>query len=316
MGTLADELDSESDWDEGVDEIATPLQLQSTGKGYQTPASFRGRLGSAVCSRQNATRDSGVDIGYSPSPSQVKYIKSHTSHPHEIGHSCLALSERPSSVGEFSDDLEEFIRDVADLAKNDAYTLDAERPWYDYLEPQAELEAKIRTYRTSLTTVSECLLQHVKTLVSLSSSLGLTGYQSFSLSDLSPLTDRETIGGLLNDVLCALPIPDLLPIDELIQLGRVGSDLHEDLSALLDALQMNRQAATDAARNLRSVQQMTSELLRGYQAADHGQEWIESGQWDHKLRSRWCAVECREVISEFDKTCDGLRRGFEEGLIV
>jgi hypothetical protein len=81
------------------------------------------------------------------------------------------------------------------------------------------------------------------------------------------------------------------------------SDLTLTLRTLNDTLHESRQLTSTASRRLRSARELLAELNREDEDREEGHRWIESGQWDRKLREREAGRVCGEVVSGFEAVC-------------
>ncbi|OKL59492.1 hypothetical protein UA08_05280 [Talaromyces atroroseus] len=86
------------------------------------------------------------------------------------------------------------------------------------------------------------------------------------------------------------------------------SDLTLTLRTLNDTLHESRQLTSTASRRLRSARELLAELNREDEDREEGHRWIESGQWDRKLREREAGRVCGEVVSGFEAVCGEWRR--------
>lgn len=86
------------------------------------------------------------------------------------------------------------------------------------------------------------------------------------------------------------------------------SDLTLTLRTLSDTLHESRQLTSTASRRLRSARELIAELNREDEDREEGHRWIESGQWDRKLREREAGRVCGEVVSGFEAVCGEWRR--------
>lgn len=86
------------------------------------------------------------------------------------------------------------------------------------------------------------------------------------------------------------------------------SDLTLTLRTLSDTLHESRQLTSTASRRLRSARELVAEIKREDEDREEGHRWIESGQWDRKLKEREAGRVCGEVVSGFEAVCGEWRR--------
>ncbi|GAM38055.1 hypothetical protein TCE0_033r08494 [Talaromyces pinophilus] len=86
------------------------------------------------------------------------------------------------------------------------------------------------------------------------------------------------------------------------------SDLTLTLRTLSDTLHESRQLTSTASRRLRSARELVAEIKREDEDCEEGHRWIESGQWDRKLKEREAGRVCGEVVSGFEAVCGEWRR--------
>lgn len=86
------------------------------------------------------------------------------------------------------------------------------------------------------------------------------------------------------------------------------SDLTLTLRTLNDTLHESRQLTSTASRRLRSARELVAEIRREDEDCEEGHRWIESGEWDRKLREREAGRVCGEVVSGFEAVCGEWRR--------
>lgn len=81
------------------------------------------------------------------------------------------------------------------------------------------------------------------------------------------------------------------------------SDLTLTLRTLSDTLHESRQLTSTASRRLRSAREIVAEIRREEEDREEGHQWIESGEWDRKLKEREAGRVCGEVVSGFEAVC-------------
>lgn len=323
MGNLADELDfADEDWDEeGGDLDGEPLsdmeemEHEFVEEGDSTPV--RDHLLDPP--QTDGARDSGVDIPYQSPPSPTSRKKGAQAMRKASGMHTQTGTRQPSNryqqeeeEDKFSLEMEDAMNEVARLADPSssarADTTTRTMSALQDLGAQNTIDAQTHRFQTSMDSVSTQLVEQSKALQSLSSSIFSPFALSFSLETL----DIEDVLTAFEHLIEELPVPDVRPLQSLTKLHKETADLVQTLSVLTDSLQMGKQVGTSAARHLRVTQTMTAELRREREEADQAQFWIEKDGWNQKLQDRWCATECKDVVSGFDQMCAGLRKGLEE----
>lgn len=86
------------------------------------------------------------------------------------------------------------------------------------------------------------------------------------------------------------------------------SDLTLTLRTLSDTLHESRQLTSTASRRLRSAREIVAEIRREEEDREEGHRWIESGQWDRKLKDREAGRVCGDVVSGFEAVCGEWRQ--------
>jgi hypothetical protein len=138
------------------------------------------------------------------------------------------------------------------------------------------------------------------------------------LSPLAAPLEPEMVEDVLPGIEATLElmvgiIPGSQAVCDLHGLAGLTGDLVQKISSLRDTLQMNRETTTVAARRLKAVKDVLAEWKREDLEKEKGVRWIERGDWDHRLRERQCAKECREVVEGFEKVCGGWRERLVAG---
>ena len=338
MGNLADELDfADEDWDDEDDERDTREDLDQsyvTG-GSESTRDYVSRRGDAYStplderlqepSQTDGARDSGVDIGYSPSPSPsvVKFSNGPfrrpppTQSPKRLERPMNARSRQdPADPFEpFSLELEDALAAVAQLADpaymQKADTMSRTIAALQDLGAQTSIETQSHRLTTSMNSLSANVILQTRLVASLSSSL----VSPFTFTTPLDAIDVDEVLEVVVRLLQDLPLPDPRALQGLSKLDRDTTELLHTLSGLVDSLQMGKQTTASATRHLRVTQTMVTELKRERDKADESQFLLERGGWDSKLDKRWCAAECQDVVNGFEQFCDGLRRGIEESAV-
>jgi len=60
-------------------------------------------------------------------------------------------------------------------------------------------------------------------------------------------------------------------------------------------------------RRLRAVKDVVESIRRDVEEAEEGVRWIETGDWDERLKDREAARVCGEVVGGFEEVCAGWR---------
>lgn len=298
MGNLADELD-ELDEDVDYEEDATDAALErlENDEGQQSPA--------------EGTRDSGVDVSY----------MSKQSSPHARNSSKpFSIAEKPPDKTDEEDhdklspELEEAMGSIARMA---SHTITAEDPiiprtvaLLQDLGNQSGLEANTQRLTTSTNSMTSHLTAQSKAVQQLSTSL----FTPFAMSaPLDPTIMEETLP-LIEFLLKDLPLPDTVPLKGLRKLDRDTNEVVQCLSHLTDTLQMGKQTTNSASRHLRTTQTMVAELRRERERAESAKLELSRTGWDDKLRQRWCAGECDDILGGFESKCQALRESLQRGI--
>ena len=293
MGNLADELDQLEDEDEG-DEDTTEAAVEDDEK---QPSPVDG------------ARDSGIDVSY-PSKRKSPQVR-HFSRPFGIAQQRTPeKKEQEEQEDKLSPELEEVISSIARMA---SYASTSEDPLIPRtvallqdLGNQSSLEAGVQRLTTSTNSMTSHLMAQSKTLQGLTTSLW-SPLAIFS-APIDLVLIEETVP-LVEALLKDLPLPDSAPLQGLQKLDRETANVIHTLSQLTDTLQMGKHTTNTAARHLRTTQTMVAELRRERERAEAAR--LEPGQsgWNEKVRERWCAGECRDIMSGFEEKCDALREG-------
>lgn len=300
MGNLADELD-ELDEDIDIEEDNTDVAME----GYEGDE------------RQNSpadgARDSGVDVSYASKQSSPR--TKNFSKP-------FSIPEKPpdeeddGDQDKLSPELEEVLNSIARMASSTFTTEDPIIPrtvaLLQDLGNQSSLEANIQRFTTSTNSMTSHLAAQTKAVQALSTSL----YSPFAISaPLEPEIMDETIP-VIEILLKELPLPDSAPLQGLRKLERDTHEVSQCLSHLADTLQMGKQATNTASRHLRTTQTTVAELRRERERAETAKTDLSRSGWDDKLRQRWCAGQCDDIMSGFESRCQALRESLECGISI
>ncbi|KAK3698568.1 hypothetical protein LTR37_016895 [Vermiconidia calcicola] len=288
MGNLADEL---GQWDdEYEDEDTTESVLDDTDKQL---------------SPIDGARDSGIDVSY-PSRTATPRIKTF-SKPFSTPQKA-AVEEKEDTEDRLSPELEDLISSIARMA---SYASTSEDPLIPRvlallqdLGNQSGLETGVQRLTTSTNSMASHLMSQSKSLQGLMTSL-YSPLAMFS-APLDPEIVEETlpwIDALLQD----LPQPDTTATQGLQKLVRETDNVIQTLSQLTDTVQMGKHTTNTASRHLRTNQTAVAEIRREREKAEEAREELRKNDWNDRIRDRWCAGECRDIMGGFEELCDSLR---------
>jgi hypothetical protein len=298
-GNLADELDQLDD--EEVDEEPTELAVEEDSETQPSPV--------------DGARDSGIDVSYASkrgSPRARNFSK-----PFALAKGRgSGIAERASEEeGEelLSPELEEAMNSVARMA---AYAGTAEDPLIPRvlaslqdLGNQSGFEAGVQRLLTSSNSMSSNLGVQSKRLQALVTTL----YSPLAIfyTPLDPVVLEETVP-LVEALLKDLPLPDPAPLQGVQKLDRETANVIQTLSQLTDTLQMGKHTMNTASRHLRTTQTMVVELRRERERAEAARHELAKSDWNSKIKDRWCAGECRDIMGGFESLCNSLRQNLIE----
>lgn len=297
MGNLADELD-ELDEDIDIEQDTTDVAMDGVEGGERQASPVDG------------ARDSGVDVSYTckqNSPRSKNFSKP------------FSIPEKPpdevveEEQDKLSPELEEAMNNITRMTSSSPTTEDPIIPrtvaLLQDLGNQSNLEANTQRLMTSINSMTSHLTAQCKAVQTLFTSL----YSPIAMSaPLEPATIEETIP-LIEVLLKELPLPDTAPLQGLRKLERDTNEVARCLSHLTDTLQMGKQATNTASRHLRTTQTIVAELRRERERAEEAKFELSRTGWDEKLRQRWCAGQCEDVIAGFERRCQALRDSLERG---
>ena len=295
MGNLADELDQLDD-DEEVEEETTEITVEG---GEKQPSPVDG------------ARDSGIDVSYSSSKRNSPHVKNF-SKPFGIAEKTLE-EESEEQEDKLSPELEEAMSNITRMA---AYASTSEDPLIPRaigllqdLGNQSNLEAAVQRLLTSTNSMTSNLSAQSKAVQGLMTTL-YSPLAMFS-SPLDPVAIEEAVP-LIETLLKELPLPDPTPHQGIQKLDRETAIVSHTLSQLTDTLQMGKHATNTASRHLRTTQTMVAELRRERERAESARYELNKGDWNDRIRNRWCAGECKDIMGGFEKMCDSLRQTLVE----
>lgn len=296
MGNLADELEMMDDFEE---EDATETVLEEQEE-------------ESAVNGVDGARDSGIDVSYENKRSSATgRLRSHSK---PIASSPAKPPESEGTVAEDEDklsrELEELISSVARMA---SYASTSEDPLIPRFIPllqdlgnQSALENSTQRLTTSTNSMTTHLTAQSKSIQNLITTL----YSPLALltAPLPPNLLAETLP-LLETLLTSLPLPDPTALHGIQKLVRDTEGVTQTLSQLTDTLQMGKHVTNSAARHLRDSQRMVAGMRRQREKAEEARAWLQAGEWDRRVAERWCATECRDVVSGFERRCEELREG-------
>jgi len=284
-------------------------------------------------------RDSGIDVASSPPPTQPKktdtaasngsLLSADTAHTKRSRHHQRTASDYDGSEYGSESDLEVTSLVSASLeARLAAVEAMARRGTEDTgsahdtavarltaglrdLGGQTGVEQGAARLTTACGAVATHLAHQSRVVAQLSGAL---------LGPLAPPPDPVAVDDLLPVLEAAVAAvaqvaPSNRPVFDLHGLANMTADLAQSMAYLSDTLHVNRQTTTVAARRLRAVKEVLAEWKREDKDREEGVMWLERGNWDHRLRERECARECRNVVEGFEKVCGGWRERLIAGAV-
>jgi hypothetical protein len=93
-------------------------------------------------------------------------------------------------------------------------------------------------------------------------------------------------------------------------------DLLQHLATVSDDIQMSTQPTRDATRSLKVSKEQLQDWKRDNEKTKEGQEYIEHGDWDRRLKEREAKRACANVLDGFEDVCGQWRKRLCEGLGV
>jgi hypothetical protein len=167
---------------------------------------------------------------------------------------------------------------------------------------------------TRLKTAHDALTTHLthqsRTLTSLAA----------SFSGPRPIIpDEDTIEELLpliESTLKLLPNPSAEPLVALSHLTHSSRELLQTLANVSDTLHMSKQDTVKATRSLKVSKEQLLDWKRENEKTKEGQEYIEHGDWDRRLKEREVKRACANVLDGFEDVCGQWRKRLCEGLGV
>lgn len=167
------------------------------------------------------------------------------------------------------------------------------------LGAQASIENGVSRMISAYTSISSHRTRQTKEIFSLAHSL--LRDRAFSLSEAE-------IDGLICEIDVLIGRTQLpagpSSLGSVQDLMAHSSELAHSLRSLADMVQECRQANVAAARKLKSVRELVSELDQEEAAHDEGIRYLERGDWDQRIRDKEASTMCWDVVDGFETTCD------------
>lgn len=126
----------------------------------------------------------------------------------------------------------------------------------------------------------------------------------------------DTLVPLIQSTLELLPYPSTEPLISLSHLTLSTRELLQHLANVGDTLHMSRQTTANATRRLKVSKEQLQDWKRENEKTQEGQEFIEQGDWDRRLREREAKRACASVLDGFEDACGQWRKRLCEGLGV
>jgi hypothetical protein len=180
------------------------------------------------------------------------------------------------------------------------------------LGPQASIENGATRLVTAYTSMAMHRAHKAKELLSQSHSL-LFAPQAYGMGVPPPPLGEEMLDELLGsvdelmDTLPVLSAGGLSPLLSLQVLVSNTAELVYALRSLADELAESKVVAAAAGRRLKGVRELVVEIRNEEELQEEGIRWIEAGDWEGRLARREGARVCGEVVSGFERFCEGWR---------
>lgn len=179
--------------------------------------------------------------------------------------------------------------------------------WLRELGDQAAIESMTnRLISASLKTANH-LIDETKVLL------------PFTYAKIAPILqalddhEYEELQSLIVSTIATMPKPTSATLSSLAQLHKASRNILESLSCISDSIHMSRQTTEAAARRLRTVIELASDLSRDASIFEDSERWIEKGDWQARLAKRESAAVCDQVLSGFDEVCNSWRAKLVSG---
>lgn len=323
LGNLADEL---GDWDEeeeGLDdEFGEELDIpQDDFPDIGTAVEHDGSFGVDNAANINGVRDSGVVMQSSSptrlSPGSAVKAKKHNRNRSMYDGSDYGEDSDLDNEG-FSPALESRMAAIESLARrgteeNGSASDQVVKRVTEQLRDLGS-QIAIENGATRLKTAHDALTTHLthqsRTLTSLAASFS-------GPRPIIPDPDTiDTLVPLIQSTLELLPYPSTEPLISLSHLTLSTRELLQHLANVGDTLHMSRQTTANATRRLKVSKEQLQDWKRENEKTQEGQEFIEQGDWDRRLREREAKRACASVLDGFEDACGQWRKRLCEGLGV
>ncbi|CAN9297973.1 unnamed protein product [Alternaria alternata] len=167
---------------------------------------------------------------------------------------------------------------------------------------------------TRLKTAHEALTTHLTHQSRTLTSIAVSFSGPFAI--LPDPDDIEELLPIIQSTLELLPHPSADPLVALSHLTHSSRELIQHLSNVSDTLHMSRQTTANAARRLKVSKEQLQDWKRDNEKTQEGQEYIERGDWDRRLKEREAKRACANVLDGFEDVCGQWRKRLCEGLGV
>jgi len=325
LGNLADELGEIWDDEEGpIDgEFGEELDVtqETDFSGIGTAVEHDGSSGMDSAVNTNAVRDSGVAM-HTSSPPRLSPGSAIKTRKHTRQRSLYDGSD----YGEDSDLDNEGISHTLDVRMSAIESLvrrgtedngsasdQVVKRVVDQLRDLGSQMA-IENGSTRLKTAHDALTTHLthqsRTLTSLAASF------SGPRPIIPDLESIEDLLPLIDSTLELLPHASTDPLVALSHLTNSTRELLQHLANVSDTLHMSRQITTNAARRLKVSKEQLQDWKRDNEKTQVGQDYINNGDWDRRLREREAKRACANVLDGFEDVCGQWRKRLCEGLGV
>lgn len=342
LGNLADELGELEDWDEDEDGVGGDYEDDSDlahddGSQIGVAVDHDGSVGTAT-----AVRDSGVAMhSSSPAASRLSPQSAVKGRKHQRQHSLYdgsdygddsdleanegispALESRMAAIeslarrgmeenGSATDGVVKRVTEqLRDLGSQIGIENGATRYSSSSLHPGSFLTLSRHRLKTAHDALTTHLTHQSRTLNS--ATAVMTGPRAI----MPPVEEIEVLLPLIQSTLELIPHTSPQVLIALSQLTHSTRELLEHFSNVSDSLHMSRQKALEANRKLRSSKDQLAEWKKDMDAREFGMHYIESGDWDRRLRERELGMACGDVVSGFEEQCGLWRKKLCEGLGV
>ena len=177
------------------------------------------------------------------------------------------------------------------------------------LGPQSSIENNATRLMTAYTSMSTHRTHKTRDLLSATHGLPFSTLTEPDLDDL--LTHIDAL------IACTtIPASRQNPILSLQILISDTTALMHALRSLADSLQESKVAAGAAGRKLKSVREMVGDAVAEEELREESIRIIQMGDWDRRLEGRQVGRHCRDVVSGFERVCEGWRERLLQGQVA